>query len=276
MKVFTFAVLLALPLLALAPAAAPVGDAAAVESEKGGCSHLRATALAAPDPLELLLPVCTGIRPGAGISSPGGSCTMAWIVQSGSTYYGTTAGHCGSVGQRIKLTSINQEVGTMIYAVDQPIGEDFGVFRIDASRNGIVNPDMCAWGGATGVWTGSGGTGSMVRHFGFGLVTGTTQFTRARSGVFDYANPTTFAFQGAVAPGDSGSPARLANGQALGVITDLWAPRLPGDGPLVPADRVLLTQLAIGTRLDHGLAQASAATGITFTLVTGTPDNEFP
>lgn len=271
MRFFAVALLLALPALALAPTAAPLE--AAASDEEGSCD-LRPTALSAPDPLELLLPSCGGIRPGAGISSPGGSCTMAWILQSGSTYYGTTAGHCGDVGDRIRLSSINAEIGTMIYAVAGPIGADFGVFRIDSGRNSLVSPDMCAWGGATGVWGGSGG-GLFVRHFGFGIGTGTTPFTRARSGVLDYSNNEVFAFQGAVAPGDSGSPARLSGGQALGVITDLASVRTPPD-PLVPADKVLLTQLAIGTRLDHGMAQASAATGISFSLVLGTPDNEFP
>lgn len=258
---------LALPALGLAVAAAPPADAI-------GCD-LRATALVHDlDPLELVVPSCSGIRPGAAISSPVGSCTMAWILRSGSDLYGTTAGHCADVGHRIRVAGAG-EVGTMVYSVDQPIGEDFGVFRIDPARHALVSPEMCAWGGATGVWAGDDPAG-VVRHFGFGIGTGTLPPTRARSGVLDYANPTTFAFVGAVAPGDSGSPARLATGDALGVITDLLAPRTPGTGGFVPSDPVLVTQLAIGTRLDHGIARAEAATGLDFALVTGTPENEAP
>ncbi|MFA5860203.1 MAG: hypothetical protein WDA16_00770 [Candidatus Thermoplasmatota archaeon] len=260
--------------LLLVLVAAPAVIAASPRAGDGlpPCPALRATALV--NPAELVSGECPGIRPGAAISTPAGGCTMAWILRdSAGDLYGATAGHCGNVGDRVAVAG--QNVGTFVYSVNQPIGEDFGVFSIDADRVGLVSPEMCAWGGATATWTGAGGAvAGVVRHFGFGIGTGTMPQTRARSGALDYASATTFAFAGAVAPGDSGSPARLGSGEALGVITDLLAPRVPGTGPLVPSDAVLLTQLAMGTRLDHGLAAASTATGISLSLVTGTPANE--
>lgn len=255
--------------LAIVLAALPATLAVADDAE---CPALRASAVVNPG--ELISGACPGIRPGAGINSPAGSCTMAWILtDADGTLYGSTAGHCGNVGDRVRVGS--NPIGTFVYAVDQPIGEDFGVFLIDTADLHLVNPDMCAWGGATSVWEGEGPIApGVVRHFGFGIGTGTLPPTRARSGIMDHASENTFAFAGAIAPGDSGSPARLATGEALGVITDLLAPRSPGTGPLVPADPVLLTQLGIGTRLDHGLANVRAATGLELTLVTGTPRNE--
>lgn len=243
-----------------------------VDAQDPGCRELRASALVSP--AVALEGACSGIRPGAAIATSAGSCTMAWILRDANgALYGSTAGHCGVVGQRVRVGG--QAIGTMVYAVDQPIGEDFGVFSIDADKAHLVDPDMCAWGGATGVWTEEGPVATgLVRHFGFGVGTGTLAQTRARSGVLDHASATTFAFVGAVAPGDSGSPARASSGEALGVITDLLSPRSPGTGPLVPEDPVLLTQLGIGTRLDHGLARVEAATGLSLSLVTGEPRNE--
>lgn len=261
-------------LLLAAPLAFAAAPAAVAAAEAQGACGLRETAIVNVG--DLISGSCPGIRPGAEITSPVGQCTMAWILRDASgALYGTTAGHCGAVGQRVSLASLGAQVGTFVFSVDQPIGEDFAVFKIDSSRAGIVSPDMCAWGGATGVYAGAGPAApGVVRHFGFGVGTGTLAYTRARSGAMDYATATTFGFAGAVAPGDSGSPARLASGEALGVITDLLAPRSPGTGPLVPADLTFMTQAALGTRLDHGIAEAEAATGLSFTLVTGTPANE--
>lgn len=254
--------------LALALLVLPI---ALADAKQADCA-LRASALV--DPGELVSGACAGIRPGAPIRSPVGSCTMAWILRDAEgALYGATAGHCGNVHDRVLIG--NDAIGTFVYAVDQPIGEDFGVFRIDLDAYGLVDPDMCAWGGATGAWEADEIVDAgIVRHFGFGVGTGTFPPTRARSGVLEYATASTFAFIGAVAPGDSGSPARLGTGEALGVVTDLLSPRTPGTGPLAPSDPVLLTQLALGTRLDHGLARVEAATGLGLELVTGTPRNE--
>lgn len=261
--------LLLLPAFGLAVPTAPALEAALPCEE----APLRETAmLATAGPADLVFGPCPGIRPGAQVSSPGGTCTMSWILQSGSTYYATIAGHCGDVGHKIKLASTGATIGEMVYSVSQPIGEDFGVFRIYSTYNGQVNAAMCAWGGATGVWTGVGGS-HVVRHFGYGLGVGSVPPARARSGVLGVTDASAFAFEGFVMPGDSGSPARLASGEALGVITDLLPVRDPGPY-LLPTNPLLNTGTVLGTRLDHGLPRASAATGLTFTLVTAPVDNE--
>lgn len=243
-----------------------------------GCSldaDVRPTALVGESgPGDLVSGLCPGIRPGAQVSSPLGGCTMSWILKDAQgIFYATIAGHCGEVGDNIRLSSTGATIGQMIYSKDQPIGEDFGVFRIFSNFNNQVNATLCAWGGPTSVWSGAGGS-HVVRHFGFGLGVGSVPPARARTGALGYVSPVAFTFTGVAMPGDSGSPARLASGEALGVITDLTSVRTPGTGPLVPSDPFLASGVVLGTRLDHGLANAQAATGLVFTLQTGAVDNE--
>lgn len=230
---------------------------------------LRPTALSGPE--DLISGECPGIRPGADISTPVGGCTMAFILTDGADLYGTTAGHCASVGQTIHLDD-GPAIGTVIYSRGQPIGEDFAVFEIRDAVEDQVDPKMCAWGGPTGVFAGDGSR--IVRHFGYGIGPGTLPPTRARSGALTYFNDAAFGFAGWAMPGDSGSPARLSSGQALGVITDLTTVRQPGNGPLLPEDPGMWTSAAAGTRLDHGISQAERATGLDLTLVTADLANE--
>lgn len=255
----------------LVATAMPAASSPHVEPQDpgGDCGATRPTALAGPE--DLVTGHCPGIRPGAPISTPVGGCTMAWILTDGQDLYGATAGHCARVGDTIDLRG-GPAIGRMVYSQDQPIGEDFGVFRIFDGVRDMVDPEMCAWGGPSGTFTGDGSR--VVRHFGFGIGPGTLPWTRARSGALTHFNDAAFGFAGWVMPGDSGSPARLGDGQALGVITDLTTVRQPGNGPLLPDDELMWTSAAAGTRLDHGLARVQQSTGLDLDVVTAPVRNE--
>lgn len=265
MRLFSLALLLAAPLLALAPAAAPAEGAAVVDD--ASCDvPVRETALSGP--IDLVLPVCAGLRPGAPLTTATGTCTLGWLLKSGSQIYATTAGHCAPPGQIVRLAFGNTVLGTPIYTNSAP-GSDFAVIPLPPGFNVAIIPAMCSWGGSTGVWTGDEDAG-VVRYFGNG-VSPIAQPQRARTGVLTMSDGGLFGFQGFATAGDSGGPVRLSTGEAVGIVTDTV---LSHAGPGLPTDPRLAQPLVLGTRLDVAMAQASAATGITFSLMPGAMDNE--
>jgi len=211
--------------------------------------------LPAPRDPPLLPQECPNhLGPGAQMTSPVG-CTMnfAFTDQLGRFYLGT-AGHCVGVGQRVGLAGLGQ-VGTAVFSVANGAGYDFGLVRLDAGR--VPDPSMCHWGGPTGVASPAQSSG-VVRQFGYGLVWGQNQFTRARSGYTDplfTMDPNDFAFVGFAAAGDSGSPVRMDSGEALGLVTH-------GGGVL------FFVPTGSGTRIDQAIRLAEAGTGLDLTLMT--------
>lgn len=198
------------------------------------------------------------ISPGASISTPVGGCSLNFMFQdaAGKKYAGT-AGHCFSaLGQRMTVSGVGA-AGTVVYLINAGVGNDFALVRIDDSKANLVNPAMCQWGGPTGPATGL--TAGIVRHYGFGIGYGTTQFTRARSGYGQHSAGTSFSFMGAVASGDSGSGARLDNGLALGVITHV------NGGAVIVGHSA---PFGYGTKVTHAMQLAQAATGLQLTLLT--------
>lgn len=113
------------------------------------------------------------------------------------------------------------EIGSIVKSTGNPddISRlDFALISIDAALNPWVSPSMAYWGGPTGVFTGGGV--QAVQHSGWGLVVGTGGTPRA--GVaYAWNRGSEWRFEGAVAPGDSGSGAVVAGGLAAGNITHI-------------------------------------------------------
>lgn len=267
------AALVAALLAAGFPPAAGLGPAPGLDArsrEDPSCRRPTALAAGAAPRPPVRGNACPGIRPGAAIGSSRGQCTLAWILEDG---YAVTAGHCVEEGGEVWLQG-GPVVGTAIYSDAAPIGDDFAVVELRDAVLDRVDPRMCGWGRASGTFRGDGLEADRrprdrrVRHFGHGLVVGDLPRGRARTGVLGYVNGDAFTFEGVAVPGDSGSPAMLADGAALGVITDATGLTLPTRGGPLPGDPALLTGSVVGTRLDHGLAMAENATGRDFRLAT--------
>lgn len=265
----TLTIVVAIAALVPATVQAAAGTASPVDAAEG-CQRPTALAAASVTDVPIQSGTCNAIRPGAQISSNIGLCTLAWILDgSDGKTYAATAGHCVDEGGDVRIDG--DVIGTAVYSKAAPLGQDFAVIEIANGKS--VQTSMCGWGAASGVFHGNGlelnrsAEERTVRHFGFGVGTGTFEPTRGRTGVLGYVNDNAFTFEGAVAPGDSGSPAMLENGKALGVITDGTAIRVPGNGGL-PADPLLASGSVVGTRLDHGLAAAEADLGIDLSLAT--------
>lgn len=237
------------------PAATTVGD---LTIRAVGDRFKPLIAEAALDP-PLIPGACSNrISPGVAISTPVGGCSLNFIFTAAGKTYAGTAGHCFSaLGQRMTVSGIGQ-VGTLVYFTSLGIGNDFALVEIDANRVALVNPAMCHWGGPTSAADAAGA--SLVRHYGFGVGWGFTQFTRPRTGQgFDFSNGIAFSFHGLAASGDSGSGARLEAGPGLGIIThvNVGTAFVGHSAPFV-----------FGTKVSRAMTLAEAATGLDLSLAT--------
>lgn len=168
----------------------------------------------------------TGIRPGAWMISPAG-CTMNFVFGSSGDYSIGTAGHCVErVGEEVTLIAapeVLMVIGTVKKIVNNGIGDDFALVEIYEGMQQYVTPSMAYFGGPTAA--GDPQFGNLVEHAGHGLVIGTGGTPRAGVVVYrgegDEAGSDAFAWDGAATPGDSGSPVRLATGEAAGDLTHL-------------------------------------------------------
>ncbi|MGH3659840.1 MAG: hypothetical protein ACRDUA_24635 [Micromonosporaceae bacterium] len=174
----------------------------------------------------------TGIRPGAWILEPAG-CTTNFVFGSAGNYFIGTAGHCAAVGEVVTIIAapgVLMTIGKTVKSVNGGIGNDFALIDIYDSMQQHVNPSMAHFGGPTG--SGSPQVGDVCVHTGHGLVVGTGGTPRAGVVVYRGSGDNggdAFAWDGAAAPGDSGSPVRLADGKAAGDLTHLdldtkWLP----------------------------------------------------
>ena len=209
------------------------------------------------EPAVVPTPCDNHIGPGAHITTPIGGCTanVAFTDQNG-RYYLSTAGHCIAVGQRMSIVGLGP-VGTAVYRINGGIGQDFALVLLDAGL--VPDPAICHWGGPTGV--AAGNQAGLVRLFGHGVIWGQNDLTRPRTALslITDAGADSFEANGLVSSGDSGSPARLDNGEHLGVITHVNLPL------------ILFAQSAPtfwGTQLHHAIDLAEAGTGLDLTLMT--------
>ncbi|MQA25792.1 MAG: hypothetical protein GEU94_09995 [Micromonosporaceae bacterium] len=167
----------------------------------------------------------TGIRPGAWMLFPAG-CTLNFVFGSQGSYHIGTAGHCTEVGEEVTIVAapgVLMNIGKTVKSVDGDIGNDFALIQIYSSMQQHVRPSMAYFGGPTGA--GSPQLGDVVEHAGHGVVIGTGGTPRAGVVVYrgegDSSGSDAFAWDGAASPGDSGSPVRLADGNAAGDLTHL-------------------------------------------------------
>lgn len=129
---------------------------------------------------------------------------------------------------------------------EETVGRDFGIVEIPARLSGLVRPSMPVWGGPTTIEEIE--LGSIVCHYGAGVIVGETWPTMARAGQgasTDTGEGHWFA-NTATAPGDSGSAIQVCAGEAGG---------LHGRGAAG-----LITHLIIALDAKFGLAESAGTT----------------
>lgn len=217
-----------------------------------------AEGVALPDQAKAELPASalawTGIRPGAWMFFPSW-CTMNFVFHGGATgptptkvkgnghghdkklanelgggagsgWYIGTAGHCTEVGDEVTLIAapgVLMNIGRTVRSYNEEIGKDFALVEIYPEMVQYINPSMAIIGGPTGVNTAA--VGDPILHVGHGAAVGTGGTPRAGlvtyTGNGDHQFNSAYGWDGAAAPGDSGSGTRHANGLAEGNLTHL-------------------------------------------------------
>lgn len=202
---------------------------------------------------------CFGIRPGALLLNLNGGiaiCSMAHVYGSPGAYDISTAGHCGKNGEVMTVVAafgnrdsvanpVLLDFGKVGQRQENGIGADWALIDVLPQYQNLVSPTMCVWAGPRGTFTATGSIvsatllnrrlaispqvtvnpdpalalGVGVVHYGHGL--GSTGAGTPRVAADVTWASTYFMFAGAIAPGDSGSGANTATGQAAGIITHL-------------------------------------------------------
>lgn len=182
---------------------------------------------------------CDGVRPGGAIKIPKGDdaslCTLNFMyigrdAKGRKHVYMGTAGHCllarsnidkdrgehrWAPGKGPVVTDVNdRRIGEFAYAIMQG-KKDFALIRID---NGVrVNPQMCWFGGPTGINNDRTRASTNVHHYGHGLAIGDVLPART-SVAYGMPDRDEVDALGVVIPGDSGGPAISSDGRAVGVV----------------------------------------------------------
>jgi hypothetical protein len=161
----------------------------------------------------------TGIRPGSWMVFPSW-CTMTFVFGSRSDYYIGTAGHCAREGKRVTIAAapgVLMSIGRTVKSVRGRPGKDFALVDVRKPMERYVNPSMAIVAGPTG--SRAPRFGNSIVHVGHGVGVGAGG--TARPGVVTYVDGTTYGWDGAASPGDSGSPVRHVGGRAAGNLTHL-------------------------------------------------------
>jgi hypothetical protein len=218
---------------------------------------------------------CPGVRPGAVVESDVGQCTFNFLFQGsdGSRYIGT-AGHCilgsspigGDAGEQswapgtgpVARDGQGNRIGEFAYAILQD-PKDISLIRLDPGV--AASPQMCHFGGPTGVNSDRGSAPVVLDHFGQGVGVGTVLPARTALAI-GMPDPDHVFADGAVVPGDSGSGIISSDGRAVGVIvtTGVHTSSIGTSG--VDAGTMGITRLA------PQIARAAQVTGVTYTLQT--------
>jgi hypothetical protein len=220
---------------------------------------------------------CPGVRPGAVVNSSVGQCTLNFLFQGadGNRYIGT-AGHCaleaaaigGQAGEKtwapgdgpVASDASGNRIGEWAYAIlEDP--KDFSLIRLDP---GVASsPQMCHFGGPTGINTDTPGVDDPTTLQIFGEGVGVATLLPARTMfALGMPDPDHVYAQGVVVPGDSGSAVTSADGRAIGVAvtTGIHTSSFGTSG--LDAGEVGITRLA------PQLARAESVLGIGLTLMT--------
>ena len=211
---------------------------------------------------------CAPIRPGARMAN---GCTLNFVVTDGTDLYIGTAGHCASLGDALMVDGAPGVHGSLVF---DSTTRDAAFFRIDAGSRGLVDPTMSRFAGPTkgptGVNVRGALVGELVYHYGHGVSAGSMEETRARAGpvVLGSDNPigalrsNQFLFVSSANGGDSGSPVRLATGEAAGILV--------AAGPVLGYNPAVL----FAVPFDRAMQELGVALGTTMTLVEGRPPLE--
>ncbi|MEX0657807.1 MAG: hypothetical protein WD080_01605 [Egibacteraceae bacterium] len=176
--------------------------------------------------LPLGLGACTGVRPGATVLNDVGLCSFNYLFHGsdGQRYMGT-AGHCvlGAVpGEQtwapgsgpVARDATGNRVGEFAYAVLGGV-RDFALVRLD---DGVpASPQMCHFGGPTGINEDLSPGPVILQHYGQALVFG--QLLPARTSIAPTTSDPNQVFANGLALfGDSGGAVNSADGRAMGVL----------------------------------------------------------
>jgi hypothetical protein len=224
---------------------------------------------------------CEGVRPGATVITAGQNCTLNFLFKGsdGGTYAGT-AGHCADdvletrtwepgtgplatipTGQSDIniITEPHKAVGRWVFKThegDWREATDFGLIRIDDEVT--LDPEMCHFGGPTGINAETTSEPTQLHHYGNGR--GFREGPRARTAIAPFGFPDSwhvFAY-GAAAPGDSGSGVIDPSGRAVGVLVAVGTmfdnpPTTDGDVGVLSIQRLprvlRMAERALGIRL---------------------------
>lgn len=179
------------------------------------------------------------LRPGDPLG-PDESCTLGFVLLdvSGNAHM-VTAAHCVDAGLRVSSPQ-HGEIGTVVWASESL---DTAFIRLDADEPWAKE----GWG--IGAPTGLAGsadleTGDVLRFHGVGIGFSVVNETRTREGVLVGRDQAHFWWDTVALPGDSGAPVVLANGKAVGIVSEVGAFHLATD---------------VGGRLDAAIAAARAS-----------------
>ncbi len=264
---FAFACVLALALGSAVgrPAVAAAGQAGDKPWELSGkaCRLLPASTPLTLDGQE----ACTGLRPGAPVLTPVGQCTLnfLWTGSDGRQYIGT-AGHClleGTAHNQVVYQpgdgppardSAGHRFGEFAYAALDATS-DFALIRLDPGVR--ASPEICRFGGPSGMTVGPVGALTPLHHVGRGSLTGSLVPARTQLTV-DGHDVRVLTGLGVASAGDSGSPVVGLDGKAVGILV--------ATGPALPLAPTGL--LVFSMRVAPEMGRASEAMAIAFDLVT--------
>jgi len=269
------------PLAASAgPGAAPAAQKAAVASPAsftlGGakCSLIAVPAANGTKPVGV--GSCPGVRPGAEVQTEIGLCTLNFLFEAPDhqRFIGT-AGHCilgsGPVadnagektwpkgGGPVAKDSAGHRIGEFAYAILQE-PKDFSLILLDPGVE--ASPEMCDFGGPTGINDDINGDPKVLEYWGNGVGIGSTVPARSAVAV-GFPNADHVYAAGLALPGDSGSAVISDDGRAVGVLVTTGVHGFGYDQNGLDFGTMGITRLA------PQMAQASKVLGTQLSRVTG-------
>jgi hypothetical protein len=255
----------------------PATPRAATDFSLGGRPCTLIGVPAADGSLPVGVGTCPGVRPGGEVQSEIGLCTLNFLFETPSKerFIGT-AGHCilgtdspvsgDNAGEKTwpkgqgpaAKDSTGKRIGEFAYAVLQD-PKDFSLIRLDPGVE--ATPEMCQYGGPTGINDDIGDGPRVLEYFGNGIGIGST--VPARSAVaLGFPNGDHVYAAGLALPGDSGSAVISDDGRAVGVLVTTG---LHGVG--FDENGIDFGTMGI-TRITPQINQAQKALGLKLTMVT--------
>jgi len=221
---------------------------------------------------------CPGVRPGAIVNSDVGQCTFNFVFagSDGRTYIGT-AGHCilgtspvgGDVGEMswapgtgpVAQDAGGARIGEFAYAILLD-PKDFSLIRVDPGV--AVSPQVCHFGGPTGINADTPSDLVVLHHYGNGVGVGSVLPARTALAAGMPSPDHVFA-QGVAVPGDSGSGVISDDGRAVGVLVTIGVHSSSVGTSGVDAGFIGITRIA------PQRARAATVLGVGLTLATAPP-----